>query len=354
MPDRKAAIINVSKGLLNVSFVTLAAIGSATGNPAVAGISALPQALASSGMLKSLLERKQEEHLELPVPPWWTGEPQLQTWQATCSSIEYHLPKIIKGVEERLRKEKSYPSSSVIKQIFIEQVAQQLSSWEVELQDRTLVAGYVTPLLLERSAAVLKGVIDATREDALAQWLAQMAATLDTIQKAPLPSLTGNPATPGGAVTQSPKSVTIAALLEQKRLQQAYDVYICYDEEDEVEVMKVGGLLKARTVLPWFDGLDVRPGAPKKLQQEEQIMKVHAAAVFIGQHAIARGQLLQIYAFIQQYIDRECAIIPVLLPDAPKKPELPSFLAEFGWVDFRKQEPDPMKQLVWGITGARP
>jgi hypothetical protein len=24
------------------------------------------------------------------------------------------------------------------------------------------------------------------------------------------------------------------------------------------------------------------------------------------------------------------------------------------WVDFRKQEPDPLKQLIWGITGKKP
>lgn len=37
MTERKAAIIHVSKGLLNVSLATIAAIGSATGNVWVAG-----------------------------------------------------------------------------------------------------------------------------------------------------------------------------------------------------------------------------------------------------------------------------------------------------------------------------
>ena len=26
-------------------------------------------------------------------------------------------------------------------------------------------------------------------------------------------------------------------------------------------------------------------------------------------------------------------------------------LEGFGWVDFRKQRPDPLEQLIWGITG---
>ncbi|HEY6341772.1 MAG TPA: hypothetical protein VIY49_09790 [Bryobacteraceae bacterium] len=47
-------------------------------------------------------------------------------------------------------------------------------------------------------------------------------------------------------------------------------------------------------------------------------------------------------------------MIPVLLPDAPSKPELPVFLRGLTWVDFRSDEPDPLKLLVWGITGKRP
>src|SRR6266851_5005779 len=195
MSDRKAAIINVSKGLLNVSLATLTVVGSATGNPLIAGAAAIPQAVASSGILKPFLEKKQEEYLELPIPPWWTGEPQSQSWQEVCSTIEYRLPKIIKGVEEHLQRETSYPSSSDIKQIFVEQIVQNLSPWEVKPQDRGLVAGYITPPLLEKSAAVLKAAIDTTREDALAKWMASIANSLDAIQKSATPTFAATTAT---------------------------------------------------------------------------------------------------------------------------------------------------------------
>src|SRR5258708_6232320 len=215
MVERKAAIINISKGLLNVSLVTLSAIGGATGNPLLAGAAAIPQAVASSGILKPFLEKKQEEHLELPIPPWWTGEPQSQSWQTVCSSIEYHLPEVIKGVEDRLHKETSYPSSTAIKQIFIEQVAQQLSPWEIQPQDRDMVAGYVTPPLLEKTANVLKTAIDTTRQDAIAQWLTQVASTLDTIQRASsTPSSLASPAVPATQAVspaESPQKVQAIA-----------------------------------------------------------------------------------------------------------------------------------------------
>jgi hypothetical protein len=32
---------------------------------------------------------------------------------------------------------------------------------------------------------------------------------------------------------------------------------------------------------------------------------------------------------------------------------VPPFLKSLTWVDFRKAEPDPVEQLVWGITGER-
>lgn len=358
MSERKTAIINISKGLLNVSLAAIAAVGSATGNGWLAGATAIPGALAASGTLKPLLEKKQEEHLELSIPPWWTKEPQSQSWQEVCSSIENRLPEIIKGVEERLSKETNYPSSSVIKSIFIEQVAQRLSPWEVNPQDRSMVAGYVTPPLLEKSATLLKAAVVSTREDALAKWLTQIADTLDTIQKSTLPAavvistVTAASVNASASIVHNTQSVT--AILEQKRQNDAYDIYICYDEADETEVMGIGEKLKAEGILPWFDLLEVKPGTPDKSQQEQQIRKIPAAAVFVGQHKIVDKQELQMYSFVDEFIDREIPVIPVILTSAPKDLRLPPYLGNFGRVDFRRSMPEPMVQLVWGITGQRP
>ena len=43
----------------------------------------------------------------------------------------------------------------------------------------------------------------------------------------------------------------------------------------------------------------------------------------------------------------EDAPTPFVVPT----PELPAFLESFHAVDFRKPDPDPMNQLIWGITG---
>ncbi|MDQ2888811.1 MAG: CRISPR-associated ring nuclease [Chloroflexota bacterium] len=55
-------------------------------------------------------------------------------------------------------------------------------------------------------------------------------------------------------------------------------------------------------------------------------------------------------AFLLEYVARGCPVITVLLPNAPEKEELWPFLKTKTWVDFRKKVPDPLAQLIWGIT----
>jgi len=57
-----------------------------------------------------------------------------------------------------------------------------------------------------------------------------------------------------------------------------------------------------------------------------------------------------VQAFVQQSVNRGCAIVPVLLPDA-NTADLPAYLQGLNWGDFAVTEPDPIDQLVWGITG---
>ena len=103
-----------------------------------------------------------------------------------------------------------------------------------------------------------------------------------------------------------------------------------------------------------LDEWELRPGLPWQEVLEEQIGQVRAAAVFIGKSGLGPWQNVEMKAFIRQFVKRGCPVIPVVLKDATKKPKLPPFLEGMTWVDFRKDEPDPFDQLVWGITGERP
>jgi hypothetical protein len=62
---------------------------------------------------------------------------------------------------------------------------------------------------------------------------------------------------------------------------------------------------------------------------------------------------MELEAFLRQFVKRECPVIPVILPDCEETPGLSIFLEGMTWVDFRKDDPAPMEQLMWGITGRR-
>ncbi len=360
MPERQAVILNVSKALLEVSLTALAAIGSASGITWVAGVTALPAAgLAAAGTLKPLLQKKKDVYLELPIPHWWTGS--AAAWEATCSSIETSLPTIMDEVAARLKNEQTIPTRAVVQRVFVDQLIRHVPEWEVSPQDRALTAISIAPRLLEKSAEVLKEAIQPVREDALADMLAKMATLLEEVKKEKV-TITATPS-PGGTTPESTgtqkvngatQSLQANAIKIQEKMQKGeYDVYICYAEDDEAEVYQIGEKLKDHGLLPWFDFL-AKAGELAMKQQEQQIEKIQASAVFVGQYAIAGSQEQQMYAFIRQYADRGIPVIPVLLASAPKKPELPPFLANFQWVDFHRSIPEPMGRLIWGITGERP
>jgi pimeloyl-ACP methyl ester carboxylesterase len=60
-------------------------------------------------------------------------------------------------------------------------------------------------------------------------------------------------------------------------------------------------------------------------------------------------------ACINEFVNRRIPVIPVLLPGAAAKPELPIFLRRFTWVDLRYGlSEEGIDLLQWGITGEKP
>ena len=146
---------------------------------------------------------------------------------------------------------------------------------------------------------------------------------------------------------------TVQTALQGKIEMGDFDVFLCHNGEDKAAVKKIGVELKERGILPWLDEWELRPGRPWKPLLEKQIGKIKSAAVFVGKEGLGPWQRNELYAFLSEFVERDCPVIPVLLPDAPHKPQLPIFLKDMTWVDFREREPDPMERLIWGITGVR-
>jgi small GTP-binding protein len=146
---------------------------------------------------------------------------------------------------------------------------------------------------------------------------------------------------------------TAAAKLQGKIATGDFDVFLCHHGIDKSHVKKVGEQLKEQGILPWLDEWELRPGIPWQRLLEEQIEQIKSAAVFVGKNGLGPWQHLELEAFLREFVNRGSPVIPVLLSDAPDEPQLPRFLRGMTWVDFRIQEPDPMRQLMWGITGER-
>ncbi|GAK58731.1 WD-repeat protein [Candidatus Vecturithrix granuli] len=132
-----------------------------------------------------------------------------------------------------------------------------------------------------------------------------------------------------------------------------FDVFLCHNSQDKPEVKAIGERLKEAGILPWLDEWEFRPGLPWQKTLENQIGQIKSAAVFIGSKGIGPWQDMEIDAFLRIFVKRQAPVIPVLLPGCEDAPKLPLFLEGMMWVDFRKNEPDPLDQLLWGITGKK-
>lgn len=133
-----------------------------------------------------------------------------------------------------------------------------------------------------------------------------------------------------------------------------FDVFVCHNSKDKPAVIQVSQQLQNKGIKPWLDIWHLRPGFSWQDSLEEQINEIRAAAVFVGNSGFGPWQSQEVKAFLRAFVNRKCPVIPVLLPDAPQEPKLPVFLQGLMWVDFRLQYPEPMEQLIWGITGTKP
>jgi len=138
-----------------------------------------------------------------------------------------------------------------------------------------------------------------------------------------------------------------------KSIDNTYDVFLCYNSNDKEAVKHIGEELIKAGISPWLDEWQLRPGRPWQRLLEDQIGSIKAAAVFVGINGEGPWQKMEIEAYLREFVKRDCPVIPIILPEATSEPVLPIFLSGMTWVDFRKNNPNPISQLIWGITGQR-
>ena len=373
MADKKVGAIDVGKALMNVSFVVLAAAGGASGIVPLAALATVP--LAASQSVGPLLERfrsKQDDSLEFPVPIWWNES--IASWQGLCKEIETRLPDILNAMAHRLQQERGVVTTDVVQQAFIDAFSNEPLVWESDPQKRRRIAEYIAPSLLQKISEMLKAIIEPIRQETALVDIhgtsgntANMLVVLERIyeelrkqgeQRTSLnsqPPLAAQPPheshTASVAPTTPPSSTSIPTTNTKKDSQEGdFDVFICYNSADLIAVREIVVKLKDRGLRPWFDKWELIPGRLFQSALEEQIKGMKTAAVFIGDRGLGPWHRMEMQAALLEFAERDCPVIPVLLPGAKQKPDLPRFLKIIGWVDLN--EPDALDQLMRGITAS--
>jgi sugar lactone lactonase YvrE len=147
-----------------------------------------------------------------------------------------------------------------------------------------------------------------------------------------------------------------------------WDVFLSYASPDRAQVEKLALYLENDAGLTVFlDKWCLVPGQPFIPELEQAILASRSCAVFVGESGIRPWQNREMQAALNEAVSGAAAsgllayrVIPVLLPGAnePPKEELPVFLKQQTWVDFRSplglDDPDALRRLVAGVRGKPP
>ncbi len=135
----------------------------------------------------------------------------------------------------------------------------------------------------------------------------------------------------------------------------AFDVFLSHNSKDKPAVRELAEVLETRGLRVWLDEWQLVPGRPWQQALEEIIRTVPAAAVLIGKDGLGPWEISEMRVCLSQFVRRELPVIPVLLPGAPARPEVPLFLEDLTWVDLRGGlSTEGLDRLEWGITGRKP
>src|SRR6185312_6382656 len=165
----------------------------------------------------------------------------------------------------------------------------------------------------------------------------------------------------GGVLTEYPfeptKSDTETEITPMPPLSASagFDVFLSHNSKDKPTVRQLGEELKKRGLTVWLDEWELVPGRPWQEALEGIVLTARAAAVLVGSDGIGPWQDREMRGCLSEFVDRGLPVIPVLLPGAPSKPDLPMFLKQFTWVDLRGGlTNEGIDRVQWGITGKKP
>ncbi len=155
--------------------------------------------------------------------------------------------------------------------------------------------------------------------------------------------------------------ISVAGLLDGVD-ERDFDVFLSHNSQDKPDVRRLNVQLKKRGLKPWLDEEQLTPGRPWIHALEEIVRSCRCAIVCVGPNGLGPWQEPEMEGLLIRFSKEkkhdpggESPVIPVLLPKAPARVELPLFLQRFTWVNLRGGlRKAGIDKLVWGITGQKP
>ena len=136
-----------------------------------------------------------------------------------------------------------------------------------------------------------------------------------------------------------------------------FHTFLSYNSKDKALVRNLRDTLRQQGIAVWFDDDEILGGDQFIPVLESILARVPSALVLIGPHGTGPWHDQEYYALLQRYVEpreeagRRLRLIPVLLPGASEKPQLPVFLRGFNAIDLHLGLDDrqDMRRLVRSI-----
>lgn len=134
-----------------------------------------------------------------------------------------------------------------------------------------------------------------------------------------------------------------------------FDVFVSHHSGDRNVALDLCEMLRTQGINPWIDHEQLRPGAWVQHDIRSAINATPCALICLGPRGLGPWQTLEIDALVERCVAGETRLIPTLLPGVSALPDELLFLRPLNFVRFGRSvfEVEPLRELVWGITGER-
>jgi hypothetical protein len=125
--------------------------------------------------------------------------------------------------------------------------------------------------------------------------------------------------------------------------------FLCHNSQDKPVVRHLNEALKSAGIKTWLDEEQIQPGEIWQDKLEAAISSIRSCLVIVGNSGLGPWQDVERRAFINEFANRACKIIPVLVGNPNRPPELPLFLRQFMWTDLRNNDAREIARLIAGL-----